>query len=308
MQEIFTIFWEVLSPIFIVIIAGFLMQKKFNFDLNGFTKIQLYLFIPALIFIKIATSDLEGDLVIQVIFFTLFLFIILILLSFIAARVLHLDHKKEKAFINAVSLRNQGNFAIPLISLLYATTATGNTYALSIHMISLFMSNILLNTIGLYNASSGTYSRKEAIKKILQLPMVYVVMLGFVFNGFALQIPSPVASSINIMGEGVVPLALFTLGAKLASAKLAFVDKSLPIAVIMRLILSPLLAYGLTLIFGFTGTVAEVLIIGAAAPTAVNSVLLAIEFKGDAEYASETVFLTTLLSAITVALTIQIVM
>jgi len=60
----------------------------------------------------------------------------------------------------------------------------------------------------------------------------------------------------------------------------------------------------MTIIFGFTGVIAQVLIIGAAAPTAVNSVLLALEFKGDAGYASETVFLTTLLCLITVTLTI----
>lgn len=304
MKEILIIAWEILFPIFAIILAGYLIQKKFQLDLNGFTKVQLYLFIPALIFVKIATSQLESDLITLIFGFTVALFFILMLMSFVFAKLLHLDRKKEKAFINAISLRNQGNFGIPLITLLYAGTSNGHTYALSIHMIVLFATNLLLNTIGLYNASSGTYTKKEALIKVLRLPMVYVVVFGFIFKSTGLTIVGPIYSTLTLMGDAVVPLALFTLGAQLASTKLTFLDKSLPIAVASRLILSPLIAYLMTLALGITGIVAEVLIIGAAAPTAVNSVLLAMEFKGDAFYASESVLLTTLLSIITVTLTI----
>jgi len=105
---------------------------------------------------------------------------------------------------------------------------------------------------------------------------------------------------------GVVPLALFTLGAQLSETKIRLKDLSLFIAVIGRLIISPLIAYGLVLLFGIEGLMAQVLILGAAAPTAVNSVLLSIEFEGDYEYASQVVMLTTLLSIITVSIIIQL--
>lgn len=76
----------------------------------------------------------------------------------------------------------------------------------------------------------------------------------------------------------------------------------------MRLILSPLLAFALVYAFGIEGTMAQVLIIGASAPTAVNSVLLSIEFDGDATYAAQAVLITTLLSFVTVTGTIMLVM
>ncbi len=56
------------------------------------------------------------------------------------------------------------------------------------------------------------------------------------------------------------------------------------------------------------GIAAQVLIIGAGAPTAVNSVLMAVEFDGDATYASETVFTSTVFSAITVSIVVGMVM
>jgi len=305
MFRIVEIFWQVLCPIFIMILAGYGLQKKFKLQLEPLTKVQLYLFIPALIFIKIATSELDGDMVAFIVSFTVVLFFLLMGLSLIVSRMLHLDRRNEKAFVNAVTLRNQGNFGIPLITLVFA--GSGDTFPLSVHMIVLFTTNLLLNTFGIYNTSSGSYSKTQALKEVLKLPMIYVVLLGFFFKTFQIQIPSPIVSTITIWGDAVVPLALFTLGAQLAETPFRFKDKSLPIATFMRLILSPVLAYLMTLVLGIDGIVQEVLILGASAPTAVNSVLFAIEFNGNSEYASESVLLTTALSAITVSITIMLV-
>lgn len=305
MIRIIQIFIEVLLPIFLMIFAGFALQKKFKLNLSPLIKVQIYLFIPALIFYKIATSELEGSMVVLISGFTVAVFFILMFSSTLMARLFKLDRKKEKAFINAITLRNQGNFGIPLMTLLYA--GSGDGYGLSVHMIVLFTTNLLLNTFGLYNASSGSYTRQDAIKKVLRLPMIYVVLTGFLFKGLQLTIPAPLSATLSIWGNGVVPLALFTLGAQLANTHFKFSDKSLPMAVFMRLIFSPFLAWILTLVLSIEGVTAEVLIIGASAPTAVNSVLFAMEFEGDAEYASETVLITTLLSALTVAMTILLV-
>ena len=51
---------------------------------------------------------------------------------------------------------------------------------------------------------------------------------------------------------------------------------------------------------------AELLIITAAVPTAVNTLLLTIETGGDTELAADCVFRTTLLSPLTVTITIAI--
>jgi len=306
MTEMLRILWEILTPIFLIVFLGYIIQKRLHLDLGPLTKIQFYMFIPSLIFVNIATSDLDVGLVFQLFSFTTILFFLLMAISFGVAKVTGIDRKKEKAFMNAVTLRNQGNFGIPLITLLFAEISP--TFAISVHMIVLFANNIIINTVGLFNASSDSYTMNVALMNTLRLPMIYVIVLGFLFKGFNLDIPSPINASLRLMASGVVPTALFTLGAQLANSKLKLKDSSLSIAVFMRLIISPLLAWLMTFAFGITGIMAQVLIIGAAAPTAVNSVLLAMEFDGDAEYASETVFLTTLLCSITVTAVIYLVM
>ena len=96
MNEMIQIFWDVLCPIFLIIIVGFFIQKKFSLNLNALTKVQIYVLIPALIFIKISTSQLEGDLVLQIILFTIILFVLLMFISWITSRLIKLDRKTEK--------------------------------------------------------------------------------------------------------------------------------------------------------------------------------------------------------------------
>lgn len=306
MTEMIYILSHILLPIFLQIAIGYVFQKKFKLDIGSLTKVQLYILIPPLIFTKIAGSELEGSLIGQIVLFTTILFFILLIVSTVLSKLMRLERKKEKAFINALTLRNQGNYGIPLISLAFAGVASAD--ALSIHMVVMFMTNILLNTIGLYNASSGSFTFKETIVKIFRLPIIYAILLGFVFKSFNLSVYKPIQDSLDIMSGGVVPLALFTLGAQLAETKLNIKDISLSVALIGRLILSPFLAYLLTLAFGIEGMMAQVLILGAAAPTAVNSVLLAIEFDGDYNYASQAVMLSTLFSLISVTTVIQLIM
>jgi predicted permease len=60
--------------------------------------------------------------------------------------------------------------------------------------------------------------------------------------------------------------------------------------------------------FVLTGIMAQILLIGSAFPTAVNSVILAVEFDGDHHFASQTVFTSTVMSAVTVSVIIALTM
>lgn len=306
MANFIFIFVNILSPIFILIGLGFLLRKKFELSVQTLTKVQMYILIPALLFKSIYESTINGEDVMVLFGFTVLLFFVLTILSTIVAKLLKLSRRKEKAFINSVALRNQGNFGIPLIALAFA--GSGSEQALSLHIIVMLTTNLLLNTFGLYNASAGSYTGKEAIKNILRLPMIWAICLAIIVKLLHVQVPGPFMDTMDIMGRSMVAVALTTLGIQLASTVVNFKDITIYISNTMRLILSPIIAWLMVMVFGIEGMMAQVLILGAAAPTAVNSVLMAIEFGGDDSYASETVFTSTIFSAITVAIVVGMVM
>lgn len=304
MTNLIIIFVTILAPIFIQAGLGFFLRKKFELSIDTLIKIQMYVLIPSLLFYNIYTSEISGKDMIALFIFTTVLFFILMAIATLISRVGKMNRAKEKAFVNSVVLRNQGNFGIPLIAL----TFMNDSYAMSLHIIVLLATNLLLNTFGLYNASAGSYTAKDAMKNILKLPMIYVIVLALLCKAFAWQLPFTLIETTRLLGDGLIAIALMTLGIQLASTKVNFKDSSIYLSNFLRLIISPLIAFVMVKIVGYEGVMAQVLVLGAAAPTAVNSVLLALEFKGDATYASETVFTSTLFSALTVSVVVALVM
>jgi len=66
----------------------------------------------------------------------------------------------------------------------------------------------------------------------------------------------------------------------------------------MRLVVSPALAWGLARLFAFPPQVAAVVVVAAGFPVAVNVYILAAEYRHDEEIASQSIFVTTLASAL----------
>lgn len=294
----------IIQPIFIIIVIGYLMQKKFDLHIASLSKLQIFVLVPSLVFNTLYFSNLDGALVGKLLSFNIIFFCLLLFMGTAAARLLKLSRTKEKAFVNAVSLRNIGNFGIPLVALLF--TGDVAETAMSIHMISVITCILLMYTIGLYNASSGNYGFKDALKNILSIPIIYVIMLSLVWRLLPIGVPTGLLSATQFLGACVAPLALFTLGAQLANSSFKIGDFSLYIGCLLRLVISPIIAYVLASLLSFDTLTSALVVLGAATPTAVNSLFLAIEFDGDTVYASQSVFLTTLLSALSVALIIFI--
>jgi predicted permease len=84
----------------------------------------------------------------------------------------------------------------------------------------------------------------------------------------------------------------------------------IPIVVLiaMRLCIAPILAFLIISVipFGFTEDIKNVLIILAGTPVAVNVMMIALEYERNAEFASQIVFWTTLLSAASISVMILI--
>jgi len=71
-----------IAPIFALVAVGYHIGKKFNLDIYTLSKINFYVFIPAVIFVKIYEADIDLDLIRAVVFTLGFAVIQLILSSF----------------------------------------------------------------------------------------------------------------------------------------------------------------------------------------------------------------------------------
>ncbi|MGL5513059.1 MAG: AEC family transporter, partial [Sporomusa sp.] len=117
--------------------------------------------------------------------------------------------------------------------------------------------------------------------------------------------PEVIISCADMMGSATTPMAMLILGSSLAQMRPReiFGDWRAYIITTLRLIVFPLATWLImSLFFPADSMLLQVVVLLAAMPSATNATMMAIEFGGDQSVAARCIFLTTILSMITIPL------
>lgn len=287
-------------PIFLLAATGYIAQKKFKMDTRTFSKINIYLFIPAVLFMKIYEAKVSMAFIGRVVAYIIAVQAFMLLLGELLSRLNRYPRSKKKAFSNTLLFFNSGNYGLPLIDLVFK----GSAIATASQIFIMLTQNITTSTVGVFQASSGKSSYKQALKNVLVMPALYVLAIVTVVKVTGFNVPEPILKPLGYLSEGFIGLALLTLGVQLAEVTAKINVKDVLLSSGIRLILSPALGLLLVLLLGVQGELAKAMIIGVATPTAVNTAILAREFDNEPEYASQNVLVSTLISPVTLSVLI----
>ncbi len=299
---LFVIFLKVCLPILVVIGLGWGLDRIFKLDLKTLVKLNLYLFVPAFILTKLSTSDLEAATGLKIVAFTISVILSMGALSWIAAALHRYTPGERYAMKLSSMIYNCGNWGIPLMTLAFSEIGP------VIQVFVLATMNMTSFSLGVFLANAGSSERKGWFKPILKQPSPYAILTALTLRYFDNPLEEIVAvwTPLTYLADGLVGFALLTLGVQLSQTKPPTIRGSLGLTLVIRLLGGPLVATGLTWLFGFEGEIAAILILGAAAPTAVNTALLAHEFKANHRFAAAAVLYSTLLAAVIVTVLLAI--
>lgn len=311
------IFLHILSyniiPIFTIIGLGYIISKKFNLNIATLSKLNFYLFVPGFIFYNLYTTDLSIDML-KILFFCILYLIVNDIIARIISKIRNYDVGMTSAFKNSIMFNNTGNIGVSLVTLIFGNAPyiiDGSTPYLNIAltsqiMILVFM-NITMNTIGFYNAGRANMNIKASLHQIFTMPSIYAIPLALALKYLNIDIrPTPLWPTLEYVKNGLVPIALISLGVQLSKTNFNFKDINVNTAVFTRLILGPMIALLLINILGFNGIIAQVLLISYSVPTAVNTALIAVECGNNQDFASQEVMVSTILSGVTLTTIIYI--
>jgi predicted permease len=264
------------------------------------------LFSPAFIFYNLYIAELSLNLI-KILYFAIAFMILNDILARVISKVRKYDSGMRNAFKNAIMFNNSGNIGISLITLVFGNAPYivdgGTPYlnqALTAQVIVLVFMNITMNTIGFFNAGRAKMDIKNSIFKIFAMRIVYFMPMAFILDYFRIDITwTPVWPAIVFIKNGLVPIALITLGVQLSKNEFNMKNIDVQIAVFTRLIAGPALAILGIHIFGFTGILAQTLLISYSVPTAVTIALIAAEYDNHPGFSSQEVMLSTIASAFT---------
>ncbi len=300
MTLILDIFITIVAPVFLMIGIGILLERLFKLDLATMSKLNFYVFVPALVFIKIMESTLAWSEVQGIALFTL---LQVAALSLFCRILFHHPSLREHCTVMTMGMLfyNAGNFGLPLADMAYGATGVG------IISIILLVQNLVSFTYGIWLLEAGRRNLRKMVLGLLKVPVLHAIWIAMLLRGLHLTPPDLIAKPLDYLGAGLIPIALLTLGVQLSRTKLTSQWAAVSTTVATRLLLAPLISAVLLLLFPFGSTMKAVCITAAGLPVAVNVFILATEYGHDSELASQIVFWSTLLSAISLPLVIACV-
>lgn len=160
---------------------------------------------------------------------------------------------------------------------------------------------IFMWTVGITILDHEKEESHSAFYKLMRNPSIIAVVLGIIRGLLQIPFPEFLDRSIATMGSTVSPLAAIIIGSIIADIDLRSLnEKGVLRYTIIRLVLIPFAVLFVSKTIGLDETLTGVLTIMSAMPAGTTTALLAAQYDLDEELSSKVVFVTTILSIITV--------
>ena len=299
--------------LFILAAIGFVSGKTGYLPEKAGTvvsKLVMRVTMPALILSKMLSADFSADNYFDGLKLVAVALVTLLLIFAITrpfTRLMKIPDKSRNVYCMQSLFGNVIFFAFPLFQALFGDI--GVLYALFFNV----GNDILLWTLGIYLAGKhkgGGFG--NALKHILNMNMImFIIGLILVLSNLSAKLKGGVVyQTADMIGKATSPLSMIFVGLVMASSKGMFKNlgkKMLSILLaLQKQLIVPVLA-GLVLLFAVKqGWISEVVMMIAvmqlAMPVGTLTVSIAAEYDSDYEMAADNVFVSTLLSIITLPL------
>ena len=145
-----------------------------------------------------------------------------------------------------------------------------------------------------------------SMTRVLKNPIVLGILLGGAFGLTGLKLPHFVDGTLAYISQATTPIALVVVGMGLAQHRFsAALPKGLGIAA-LKLVAQPAIVYGLCLAIGLSKEVTQAAVLTAALPVAINIYMMAVDFRSEEAAASNAIFVSTILSAISIPIVLTL--
>lgn len=284
---------HVLAPLFLCVLAGVVFGRWRKLGPEPFVVAVMDLFMPALVFDALLTADVSIAEML-----TTGLASVLIIAVMFGMCLLVRGKIPLRSFALPVLFMNAGFLGIPLMQLAFGVEAVGRIVVFD------QVQTLMMFTLGIWIAAPRHDQRSvmaDSLSAFLREPLIYAILAGLGLRLIGVAVPESVLAPIRYLGSVTSPLALFSLGLRLASTPLSFL-RDMQILKYLGLILLLRFAGGFTAgatvsaMMSLEGLTRQVVLIASALPSAVFSYILAERYRAEPDLAAAAVFTSTVLA------------
>ena len=296
-----------LVPIFVVILAGFLL-RKFRFPGDAFwpfaERITYFVLFPALLLQKTASATLDIHTLGPMVVALLATVLIMASLLFLIRRWLPIGASSFTSFF-------QGGIRINTYIGLSAAFAlfgdTGITLAAVAIGVMIPLINVLCVAILVGFSDSKSKNWSSLISGIIQNPLIIACAAGITINITGVNLHSSVSETLLIFGRASLPLGLMALGAALDITAARNLGKLIILNCGIKLLAMPLCMWTAARILELDPMASAIAVLFAALPGSPNAYILARQLGGDSLLMANIVTVQVITSMITLPVIVALI-
>ena len=220
------------------------------------------------------------------------------LLLLIVPRIIK-ENPRRGVVIQAIFRSNFALYGVPMTVSLFPDGASVAGIVL-LEVVSIFnITSVII--LELFNTENGGRIDFRALPlKLLKNPLLQGCLVGLLFFAFGWTLPEALAKPVAALGNSATPLAMITLGGTLSFGALRKNARIISGVLGVRLLLLPLVTLLLAYAVGLRGVELFLTLMIAGTPIATSSYPMAANMGGDGELAGQLVFVSTVVSLLTI--------
>jgi len=299
-----------LIPVFIplatLIFAGFLLGRFLTIDLKTVGALAIYCFTPIVGFGGAAQLDITVSIL-------LLPLITFILASLVGMTLFTIGHKflsdKSLAYLLPVATGsgNTGYFGLPVAIALFGSEVTG------IYLLGNLGVVIFESTVGYYFINRGALTTKEAMMRVVKLPLLYALALGLLIATINLDLPAPALKLWELSKGAYVCVGMMIVGIALGQqSKFSLSIPLLGFGIIGKFLMWPLLAFAFIycdtqFLDWLTPMMHNCILLISVAPMAANLAAYAAQNNMKVDQAAGLILVTTIIAVLLLPFIIPVI-
>ena len=284
---------EILFPLFAITALGYLVGRRMKPDLSQANKLNMDVFVPALVFAALANKAFDISAFLPLVVAVSLIVLGSGLVAWALARALGMQ---PKTLVPPIMFNNCGNLGLPLAVLTFGETALAP-------MVVMFMVSNLVH----FSFGAWLLDHRVRLLTVWKVPSVLATCLGLSVSLSQFEVWPPLLIAIRMLGEISIPLMLFGLGVRLADSRISAVGIGV-FGALARPLIGLALAWAVLQLIELPAREQALLLVFGALPPAVLNFMFAERYQQEPGKVASMVLIGNLAAVIFLPLALALVL
>ena len=284
---------SILFPLFAITALGYFVGRRMKPDLSHANKLNMDVFVPALVFGALVSKDFRLGEYLPLLFATVVIIIGSGVAGWLVARAAGIA---TKTLVPPMMFNNCGNLGLPLAVLAFGESA------LAPAVVMFVVSNVIHFSYGAWLLDHHT-----KLTTVWRSPSILATIAGLAVGFLGIEVWPPLLMSIKMVGDISIPLMLFALGVRLADSRISAVGFGV-FGAVLRPVVGMALAWVLLQTLDLPPREQALVLVFGALPPAVLNYMFAERYNQEPDKVASMVLIGNLAAVVFLPLALALVL